>query len=208
MKNIKFPPALFVTGTDTDVGKTMVAAMLAIGLKGGYWKPVQSGLEPQTDTEWIKAVSGLPEEHFFPETYRLTQHLSPHASAKIDNVAVKLSNIQLPDHDHLPHLIIEGAGGLMVPLNDHEYVIDMIKHLRVPVLVVSRSTLGTINHTLLTIEKLRSYSIPIFGVILNGPKNPSNHHAISHYGRVPILGELEHIPHISREALYSAFNSL
>ncbi|QYO63411.1 dethiobiotin synthase [Leptolyngbya sp. 7M] len=202
-----FPARFFVTGTDTNVGKTVVSAMLTLGLGAAYWKPVQSGLEPITDTEYVRQTTGLDDSHFIPERFRLTQPLSPHASAAIDGVEIALSDFQLPTTTK-PHLIVEGAGGLMVPLNQQDFIIDLIQHLDLPVCLVARSTLGTINHTLLSIAQLRHAGVPILGVILNGPKNPSNRDAIAHYGQVPILGELEPLPAVNPDTLKQAFARL
>ncbi|NET09701.1 MAG: dethiobiotin synthase [Symploca sp. SIO2B6] len=200
-----FPNQMFVTGTDTDVGKTMVSAMLTLGLGAAYWKPVQSGTEPMTDTERVRSLTHLDASHFLPERFCLSQPLSPHAAAEKDGVAIALSDFQIPQHTK-SHLIIEGAGGLMVPLNRHDYMIDLIQQLQIPVCLVARSTLGTINHTLLSIEQLRRTSIPIMGVILNGPKNKGNREAIAHYGQVPILGELEWIDPVTPERLKHLFH--
>lgn len=202
-----FPDRLFITGTDTNVGKTVVSAMLTLGLGATYWKPIQSGLEPITDTDYIRQVTQLDDTHFIPERFRLTQPLSPHASAAIDGVQIHLSDFQLPA-TVTSHLIVEGAGGLMVPLNEHQFILDLIQHLNLPVCLVARSTLGTINHSLLSIAQLRRAEIPILGVILNGPKNPSNREAIAHYGRVPILGELEPLDAINPDTLKQAFDQL
>lgn len=202
-----FPAQFFVTGTDTNVGKTVVSAMLALGLGAAYWKPVQSGLEPITDTEYVRQTTGLDASHFIPERFRLTEPLSPHASAAIDGVKIALSDFQLPVTTK-PHLIVEGAGGLMVPLNQQDFIIDLIQHLDLPVCLVARSTLGTINHTLLSIAQLRRAQVPILGVILNGPKNPSNRDAIAHYGQVPILGELEPLATINPDTLKQALARL
>jgi dethiobiotin synthetase len=202
-----FPSRCFVTGTDTNVGKTVVSAMLTLGLGATYWKPVQSGLEPNTDTEYVRQVTGLDDSHFLPERFRLTQPLSPHAAAVIDEVQIHLSDFQLPATAK-SHLIVEGAGGIMVPLNERHFMLDLIKHLDLPVCLVARSTLGTINHTLLSIAQLRRADIPIFGVILNGAKNPSNKAAIAHYGQVPILGELEPLAAVNPDTLKQAFDQL
>lgn len=202
-----FPNHCFVTGTDTNVGKTVVSAMLTLGLNAAYWKPVQSGLEPATDTDYIRQVTGLDDSHFLPERFRLTQPLSPHAAAAIDGVKIDLADFQLPSPQK-SHLIVEGAGGIMVPLNDRHFVLDLIKHLNLPVCLVARSTLGTINHTLLSIAQLRRAEIPILGVILNGAKNPGNRAAIADYGQVPILGELEPLDPLNPDTLKQAFDRL
>lgn len=200
-----FPRRFFVTGTDTNVGKTMVSAMLTIGLDAAYWKPVQSGLP--ADTDYLRRVTGLPKSHFLPERFRLTQPLSPHAAAAADGIEIALADFKLPSTEK-QHLIVEGAGGLMVPLNDQHLVVDLIQHLALPVCLVARSGLGTINHTLLSIAQLRRAKLPILGVILNGERNSSNREAILHYGQVPILGELEPLVEVNARTLKQAFHRL
>ncbi|MEX0993987.1 MAG: dethiobiotin synthase [Balneolaceae bacterium] len=179
----EFPDSFFVTGTDTEVGKTVVSAVLAFGLKAGYWKPVQAGLTPSTDTKRVKKWTEFPESHFYPERYRLNEPMSPHAAAELENIDIHLNAFTLPSPTQ-KHLIVEGAGGLMVPLNRRQYMTDLIEHLELPVLLVARSGLGTINHTLLSLEILRKKKIPLIGVVLNGERNPSNEDAIQHFGRV------------------------
>jgi dethiobiotin synthetase len=180
--------------------------MLTLGLNATYWKPIQSGLEPISDTDYLRQVTELDETHFLPERFRLTQPLSPHAAAAIDGVEISLSDFQLPAAQ--PRLIVEGAGGLMVPLNQHDYMIDLIKFLKLPVCLVARSALGTINHTLLSIAQLRRCEVPILGVILNGERNPSNRDAIAYYGQVAILGELEPLTAVNPGSLKRAFEQL
>ncbi|MEM8605050.1 MAG: dethiobiotin synthase [Cyanobacteria bacterium P01_H01_bin.121] len=187
---IALPSQFFVTGTDTSVGKTVVSALLTLGLQGAYWKPIQSGLDPIGDTDYVRKVTGLPDDHFFPERFKLTQPLSPHAAAAIDGVSISLDDFELPATAK-PYLIVEGAGGILVPINNQYYILDLIQHLKLPVVLVARSTLGTINHTLLSLKCLRQARIPVVGVILNGPKNPGNAAAIETYGKVSILAEIE-----------------
>ncbi|MBN2420506.1 MAG: dethiobiotin synthase [Deltaproteobacteria bacterium] len=200
-----FPERIFVTGTDTGVGKTLVSAILLAGLNGKYWKPVQSGLEDITDTWWIKEKTGLDDSHFFPETYRLRLPLSPHASAEADGIRIELDSFKVPQTRDRETLIIEGAGGLMVPLNEKEMMIDLIKRCDAPALVVARSALGTINHTLLSIGQLRSYGIGIAGVVMNGPKNSSNRDAIEGFGNVTVIAEIEEIKEINIRSLKNSF---
>lgn len=207
-ENFQFPERFFVTGTDTDVGKTVTSAMLTLGLNATYWKPIQSGLAPITDTEYVKQVTGLDDSHFLPERFRLNEPLSPHASAAIDGVEIHLSDFELPKTINHSPLIVEGAGGLMVPLNDRDYIIDLIKYFELPVCLVSRSALGTINHTLLSLAQLRRENIPILGVIINGKKNPGNRAAIEHYGQVPILGEVDSLEAIEPGTLKAAYDQL
>lgn len=201
----RLPSKLFVTGTGTDIGKTLVSAVLMAGTRGCYWKPIQSGIEETTDTQWIKAVTGLPENHFWPECYRLHQPLSPHAAAALDGVHIDLAAIRLPVSKLSQHLIVEGAGGLMVPLNEHHFMLDVIIQCQLPVLLVAASGLGTINHTLLSLEMLRRHHIEIAGVVLNGPLNPSNRHAIEYYGQTSVVAQIEPLPLVNASVLQRLF---
>ncbi len=207
---VSIPPALFVTGTDTDVGKSIVSAMLTLGLGASYWKPVQSGPGPNGsagDSAYIQSLTGLSSEHFLPERHRLSQPLSPHAAAAIDGIDICLSDFTLPQHDR-PHLVVEGAGGLLVPLNPTDYILDLMRQLQLPVVLVARSGLGTINHTLLSISQLRQAGVPILGVVMNGPKNEGNRAAIVHYGKVPVLLELETLVELTPASLLGAFDRI
>ncbi len=196
-----FPDRIFITGTDTGVGKTVVSAILTAGLDGYYWKPVQSGLDEITDTQWVRENTGLPDDHFFSETYRLTRPLSPHAAALHDGTRIDLESFKAPGVPAGGHLIIEGAGGIMVPLNERDLMIDLIKRLSAPVLLVARSSLGTINHTLLSLEQLRREGIDVIGVVMNGPINRENREAIGHYGRIRVLAEIEPVENIDPQNL-------
>ncbi len=195
--------SVWVTGTDTDVGKSVVAAMLVTALESSYWKPIQSGTLTGTDMEFVKQVSGLTKDHFIPEVYKTTQPLSPHLSAKIDNITIDLDSFHEPDAAVIKnkYLIIEGAGGVLVPINAENYVIDLIKQIAAPVVIVCRSTLGTINHSLTTIEALRSRGIPIKGFIMNGPKNLENELAVKDYGQIEHLGSLPKLDKVDRATL-------
>jgi len=198
------PNALFVTGTDTNVGKTLVSAILTLGTKGKYWKPIQTGSD--VDRVWIKDATKLSDDHFFPETYKLTQPLSPHAAAEMDGVSIVTSDINLPARNNGDILIVEGAGGLLVPLNKHDFMVDLIKKLELPVLLVARSGLGTINHTLLSLRLIRQFGIPLLGVVLNGERNRGNKAAIETYGRVEVLAEIEPLALLDRGTLQDTFN--
>lgn len=189
----------FITGTDTDVGKSVAAAWCMLHLNADYWKPTQSGLKPPTDTQWVQQITGFSHNRFFEETYRLRQPLSPHEAAKRDGLKIDISAFEIPQTER--SLIIEGAGGLMVPLNRNNYVIDLIQQLEVPVILVCRSGLGTINHTLLSLEALRARKIEIAGVIINGPKTPHNREAIEEYGDVPIIAEIDQLDEINQKSL-------
>lgn len=202
----KFPPKLFITGTDTGVGKTVISAILVAGLPAKYWKPIQSGLDKITDTQWIHKATGLSEKNFYPETYRLKRHLSPHASAAREGVRIELDAFQLPVTNPATHLIVEGAGGIMVPLNDRYLMLDLMKKMDIPVLLVASNLLGTINHTLLSLEQLRRHGLDVLGVVLNGPPNADNRQAIEHFGKIRVLAEIEPLPAINRETLQQSFH--
>lgn len=190
--------AYFVTGTDTDVGKTVAAAWLCHHLGAAYWKPVQSGIVDGSDADHLSAWLG-PEVVAAPSTYRLRAPLSPHEAAARDGVEIALDPIIAALPAPRP-LVVEGAGGVLVPLNDSQLMIDLIARLGLPAVVVARSTLGTINHSLLTFEALRRRGIPIAGVILNGPPAAHNRRALAEYGRVPIIAELPPFERLSPAA--------
>ena len=198
----KFPEKLFVTGTGTGVGKTVISTILVSGLNASYWKPIQSGLGEPTDTEFVEKLSKTTGQ-IIPESYRLHTPISPHASAENDGIVIDLDSITLPQCQG--NLIVEGAGGVFVPLNETQLVIDLIKKLALPVLVVSQNCLGTINHTLLTINALREYGCDIFGVVMNGAANPVNREAISTYGKVDVLAEIETFEVVDQQSIQKAF---
>lgn len=199
-----WPSSFFVTGTDTGIGKTVVSAMLTKALKGTYWKPIQAGLDEETDTEFVRRTTGLPERHIKPERYRLQTPMSPHGAAEIDGVTIEMEDFELPECS-TDNLIVEGAGGLLVPFNEQDMIIDLIEYLRLPVLLVARSTLGTLNHTFLSLEALRSRDIPILGVVLNGPRHESNRKAIEHYGDIEIVAEIEPMEEMDSHSLQETF---
>ncbi|RYU92081.1 dethiobiotin synthase [Mucilaginibacter terrigena] len=182
---------LFVTGIGTDIGKTLISAILVEKLKCDYWKPVQSGELDNSDTIKVQRLVSNEVSVFHPETYRLTQPYSPHKSAAIDGIGIDEKTIIAPKTDN--RLLIEGAGGLMVPLNNHFLVIDLIKQLNAEVILVSQNYLGSINHTILSIEALKQRGIPVKGIIFNGDENTSTEEyittytQINHLGRIPVL---------------------
>lgn len=190
----------FITGTDTDVGKTIASAWACLHLDGCYWKPVQAGLsDGMSDKDDVARLTEFDQSRFFDSQYNLTQPLSPHEAASRDSVRIELDEFSLPSADR--PLIVEGAGGVMVPLNDKSLMIDLMGHLALPVIIVARSSLGTINHTLLTIAALRRAKLPIAGIIINGEINQSNNQAIAEFGHLPILGILPRFPLLNKTAL-------
>lgn len=192
-----------VTGTDTGIGKTVFSAALAGALDGYYWKPVQSGLDEETDSETVRRLSGLPSERILPETWRLHTPVSPHLSAKIDCVAIDPDALGLPLTDR--PLIIEGAGGLLVPLTRKIAYIDVFARWGQPVILCARTGLGTINHTLLSIEALRQRHIPIAGIAFIGEERTDTQTIIAEMGGVQVLGRLPVLHVLTLENLHHAF---
>lgn len=179
----------FVTGIGTEIGKTITSAILTEHLKADYWKPIQSGDLHQSDTIKVKSLVSNPNTKFHPEAYQLKQPFSPHYSAMLDGVEIDLDSINLPQTSN--NLIVEGAGGLMVPLNQQDLIIDLIKKLGLEVILVSKNYLGSINHTLLSVEALKARNIPIKGLIFNGEKNEGTESIIK---KMTSLNVITHIP--------------
>jgi dethiobiotin synthase len=190
----------FVTGTDTDVGKTVVSALLTRQLNGFYWKPVQSGIIEIEDKDTVQKIGRIAPERILPCAYELRDPLSPHEAARRDGIEIDMAKIVKP-HVNAP-LVIEGAGGVFVPLNNRgDMMIDLIKQMNCEVIIVARSGLGTINHTMLTLYALRHYEIPVKGVVMNGPLNSNNKKAIEQFGKVRILGEIPYIEGLDFSAI-------
>lgn len=192
------PSQLVIVGTDTDVGKTVVSALVVQGLGAHYWKPVQSGLEGPTDSERVRSLIELPDERLLPEAYRLTAPVSPHWAAERDGVVIDPQRLVLPERRPL---VVETAGGLLVPLRRDWLQIEQIGRWGLPVLLVARSGLGTLNHTLLSLEALRQRSIPVLGLVLNGPPHADNPGTLEQLGGVPVLLELPPLERLDRLAL-------
>ncbi|WP_456324587.1 dethiobiotin synthase [Desulfonauticus submarinus] len=197
---------VFITGTDTGVGKTLISSLLVKKFNAYYFKPIQTGSKEERDVNIVKNLTGLNGEYFLPEVYLLKEPLSPHLAAKRENKKIELKKIFCPQKEPL---VVEGAGGVFVPLNENSFMLDLMQKFSLPVLVVARSTLGTINHTLLTLEALRQKKIDILGVILNGPLNLENKNAIEYYGKVKVLAEIPKLKTINSmgiEELLTNFN--
>jgi len=176
---------LFITGIGTDVGKTVVAAILTEALHADYWKPVQAGLTPTTDAATVRQLVSNPHSRFHPEAYRLALPASPHAAAAAEGIELTPSAFRLPHTEN--HLVVEGAGGLLVPLAPGFLMVDLLAQLGLAAVVVSRNYLGSINHTLLTLEALRQRQIPVRGIVFNGEPTPATEDFIAQYTGVPIL---------------------
>ncbi|HEX9462710.1 MAG TPA: dethiobiotin synthase [Alphaproteobacteria bacterium] len=189
-----------MTGTDTDIGKTLVSACLAVAWRAAYWKPVQTGLAADPgDTATVAELAGLSPERVLRPAYAFQAPLSPHAAAAAEGTTIALERIQCPQTTG--PVVVEGAGGVLVPLNESALMADLIKRLGLPAIVVARTSLGTINHTLLSLEALRARDIRIAGVILNGEENPGNRHAIETFGHVRVLAELPRLPRVDRPSI-------
>ncbi len=178
--------ACFITGIGTDVGKTICSAILCEAHKADYWKPVQCGMAP-TDTEWVAKHTEGVRTH--PETFCFEDAVSPHYAAVIANRSVRLRDFHLPATLH--PIVVEGAGGVFVPLNDQEFMSDLMIHLNLPVVIVARFYIGAINHTIMTIQSLKNLGVSIKGVITNGDWRSNDKHIISNACRTELIG---HIP--------------
>ena len=196
---------VFITGTDTKVGKTIVAAALMHRFRaaGGvrYWKPIQTGIEQDDDTATVGRIGSCREDELFRQGVRLPRPVSPHLAAKWDGTRLSISGLiqRIPPDSGAHRWIVEGAGGVLVPISESEMMIDLMICLSMPVLVVARSALGTINHTLMTLETLRRRDLQIAGVVMVGERNSDNREAITRYGGVDVLGEMPLFPSLTPE---------
>ncbi len=191
---------IFVTGIGTDVGKTVVSAILCQALQYDYWKPIQCGNLDDSDSLKIKNLLTASRLRIFDESYRFKEPASPHIAAALENKKIALDEILSPPSDNL---IIEGAGGVLVPLNDHDLVIDLISYLKSSVVIVSKNYLGSINHTLLTVEALRNRGINIIGVVFNGDPMPKAEETILNIGRLSCLARIRREQIIDAEIINS-----
>lgn len=189
-----------IVGIGTEVGKTLVSAIACVAFNATYWKPIQTGyldgkgdIDSRTVHEWTKAK-------IHPEAYLLQEPLSPHIAAQIDQVEIKLSHLKIPN-DFEGNLVIETAGGLMVPINDELVYLDIIQQWNIPVILTMSQYLGNINHTILSIEMLKSKNIPILGIVSNGEALPDTNRWIEQYSKVPILLEIPKLEVITVEII-------
>jgi len=194
-----------VTGTDTGIGKTVFSAALAGALGGYYWKPIQAGIDPEGDSETVVRLSALPADRVLPEAYRLSTPASPHLAARTDGIEIGLDRLALPRVDG--PLVVEGAGGVLVPISETLLMADLFAHWGKPVILCARTGLGTINHSLLSIEALRGRGVPIAGIAFVGDPHAENERIIPALGKVMNLGRLPHIPQLDPAGLAAAFAS-
>jgi dethiobiotin synthetase len=195
--------SLIITGTDTGVGKTVFAAGLAHALGATYWKPIQCGLADGGDSARVQALAGLAPDHILPEAYRLEMAASPHRAAEAEGVEITLSRLGLPRVEG--PIVVEGAGGLMVPINRQTLMIDLFASWRLPVVLVARTALGTINHSLLSIEALNGRNIPILGIAFVGDEITDTERTIVEMGNVRRLGRLPRLDTLTPARLANAF---
>jgi len=197
---------LIVTATDTDVGKTVVSAMLTLALDGLYWKPIQAGTADGTDRERVAALTGLSEERFRRERYVLREPLSPHRAAELDGLDIAVRRLELPtDVPSGRWLIVEGAGGVLVPINRGMLQAELFARWHAPAVLCARTSLGTINHSLLSLEALRLYQVPVLGIVFVGEAMPDTERTIVEFGKVRALGRLPLLPQLDAGALKAVF---
>lgn len=198
---------LFVTGTDTGVGKTAVAAALMHRYRRPgsvkYWKPVQTGIEESDDTATVRHLSGCSESELFCSGVRLALPVAPYLAAERSGTRIEIADLmrKAGKEPASTRWVVEGAGGVLVPINESDFMIDLMVHRGMPVLIATRSTLGTINHTLLTIETLRHRHLEVVGAVMVGKPNSDNRDAIERFGGVKVVGEMPHFPALTAERL-------
>lgn len=189
----------FVTGIDTGIGKTTIASILVEGLKADYWKPVQTGYYINTDKQKVQKLISNTNSRFFEESYCFPNPMSPHAAAAEDGVRIDIKKINLPDTQNT--LIIEGAGGVLVPLNDKDLLIDLVSKFEAEIILVASNYLGSINHTLLTIEAIKNRNLPFKGIVFNGAPNKYSEDFIFSYTGVKSLFRKAEEPEINKQVI-------
>ncbi len=188
-----------ICGTDTDIGKTLISSFFVKGLNSFYWKPIQSGIELQTDSQTVEKLAQVSKEKIIKEAYVFTKPLSPHWASEIDQKIINFDKLRLPKVQD--SLIVETAGGLMVPITRNFLQIDQIKQWNLPVILVCKSSLGTLNHTLLSIEALKRRNIEIFGLVVNGEKHLDNPKTLVDFSGIPLIAEFPYIPKVDSNNL-------
>jgi len=191
---------IFITGIGTDVGKTVVSSVIVEALKADYWKPVQTGSFFSTDTAKVQKWVSNPESKFHPEGYLLKQYMSPHAAAELEGIDIGLAGLNMPESTNST-LIMEGAGGLMVPLNRKEFMVDMISKFDAEVILVIQNYLGSINHSLLSIDVLKGRKLNILGIIFNGPPHQLSEDIIVDYSGLKVLGRINKEKDLNAEVI-------
>jgi len=199
------PKGFFITGTDTGVGKTMVSALLCAALDAAYWKPIQTGTIEGSDRDSVMQLAEIPAGQTFPEAYHFKPPVSPHLAARLAGERIEMRKIKMPLVPEGRALIAEGAGGTLVPINERQFMTDLMRHLKLPVVLVARTALGTINHTLLSVAALRAARLPLEGVVMCGEPNSENRKAIEQYGKVQVIGAVPHLKKADRRTFVDVF---
>lgn len=189
---------LFITGISTDVGKTVTSAIVVEALEADYWKPVQAGDLELSDTHKVKSKISNSKSRFYPNAYELNTPASPHLAAEIDGLTIDLSQIREPETNN--HLVIEGAGGIFVPLNEKDTIADLIQP-DYKIIVVSRHYLGSINHTLLTIEVIQNRGFEVAGIIFSGNENKSTESLILNKTGIKCIGRIDEEPYFDQNVV-------
>jgi dethiobiotin synthase len=197
----------FVASTDIEVGKTVLSALLCAALEALYWKPIQTGTLDGTDRQTVMRLTGVGEDRILREVYSFVPPVSPHLAARWAGVQINFDQVRIPPGVENESLIVEGPGGVLEPLNDQQFVLDLIAKLKLPAILAARSSLGTINHTLLSLAALRSADVPVQGVVLIGDSNKDYRETIERYGRVQVIGEIPRLPVLNRAVLIQVFES-
>jgi len=197
---------IFIASIDTNVGKTIVSSIICEALKADYWKPIQAGNLEESDSLTVKNLISNNITHIHKEAYKLSTPCSPHKAAKIDNIKIEPDKISIPLTEN--NLIIEGAGGIMTPITDNFLFIDLIKKLNTPVILISKNYLGSINHTLLSLEILKLKNIKIIGIIFNQGDDIDSENYITKYTGIPIIAKIPKINNISKESIFKIADSL
>lgn len=188
-----------IAGIHTDIGKTIASAVIAEAIGAEYWKPIQAGNLEQSDTIQVSSLISNGSSRVHKEAVQLTQPLSPHAAAVIDGKSVDYTNFQLPHTDKT--LLVETAGGLLSPVSANATVADFIQHFKLPAILVSKNYLGSINHTLLSIEVMKARQIPIIGIIISGDSNKESEQFIADYTQIPIIARIPHMAPLTTQAI-------
>ena len=196
----------FITGIGTEVGKTIASAIITQALKADYWKPIQAGELNHSDRMKVEALIDNDRTEFHPEVYKLNQPMSPHAAAERDGVEIDISSIKMPHTDN--HLVIEGAGGLLVPLNDKDTILTLIEMLNCDVILISRHYLGSINHTLMSIGVLKQRNITIKGILFNGKENKDTESIIKKMSGIEVIGRIDEFDNLNQHLINSIAEEL
>jgi len=197
----------FITGTDTNVGKTVLSALLVAALDALYWKPIQTGASEDTDRRSVIRWAGVCDKRTLPECYLFDPPVSPHLAAAACGTTIDLARLRASFAPSKVPVIVEGAGGILAPINDKQTMLDVAGTLRMPLIVATRTVVGTINHTTLTVNAIRDAGLHVAGVVMIGDESKDNERSIEHFAAVPIVGRIPFLPAIGREALLQVFET-